>query len=110
MKRHIGPALCVIVLSLVSGAAMAISECHVNIVEMWSGAGGEILIVFDNSPPVYVYAPTSATDSAQKNAMATALASIAAGKPVAIRYNNDGVACTAGQASRTDFAGIWIIS
>jgi hypothetical protein len=108
MTRHIGPALCIIVLSLVSGAAMAISECAVTIVEVWSGAGGEILIVFDNSPPVYVNAPTSATDSAQKSAMATALTSLAAGKPVTIRYTNDGVACTAGQPSRTDFAGIWI--
>jgi hypothetical protein len=109
MKRYIGPALCVIVISLVSGAAMAVSECpNNNIVELWGGAGGEILIVLDNAPPIYVQAPTSATDSAQKNAMATALTALAAGKVVTIRYATDGVACASGP-SRTDFAGIWIM-
>jgi hypothetical protein len=108
-RKTLLQALSIATLFFVSSAAMAVSECAVNIIEMWTGAGGEILIVFDNSPPIYVYAPTSATDPAQKNAMAVALASIAVAKPVTIRYTTDGVSCTSGQPSRSDYAGIWIM-
>jgi hypothetical protein len=109
LRRPLLQALSIATLLFVSSAALAVSECAVNIIEMWTGAGGEILIVFDNSPPIYVYGPTSATDSVQKNAMAVAMSAIAAAKPVTIRYTTDGVSCTAGQPSRSDYAGIWIM-
>jgi len=106
-RRHIPRVLCASALVLLSSSAMAVSECAVNIIEMFTGAAGEILIVFDNSPPIYVNAPTSATDPAQKNAMAVVLTAIATAKPVTIRYLTDGVSCTSGP-SRSDYAGIWI--
>ena len=109
LRKSILQTLSVATMVFVSGAAMAVSECpNNNIVELWSGSGGEILIVLDNAPPIYVQAPTTATDSAQKNAMATAMTALAAGKVVTIRYASDGVACGSGP-SRTDFAGIWIM-
>jgi hypothetical protein len=108
LRKPLLQALSVATLIFVSSAAMAVSECAVNIIEMWTGAGGEILIVFDNAPPIYVNASTSATDPAQKNAIAVALTSIATAKSVTIRYTTDGVSCTPGP-SRSDYAGIWIM-
>jgi len=106
-RRHIACVLLASALMFSSTAAMAVSECAVSIISVWTGAGGEILIVFDNSPSIYVNAPTSATDPAQKNAMAVALTSIATAKSVTIRYATDGVSCTLGP-SRSDYAGIWM--
>jgi hypothetical protein len=92
---------------LLTNVAAAISECQAHLVEIWSGAGGEILLVFDVVPPVYVFGPASATDVAQKNAIAVAMSALAMNWHVTVRYQADGVACSSGP-SRTDFAGIWI--
>jgi hypothetical protein len=105
---HIARVLSGSALVLYSIAATAFSECSgVNVTGMWTGSGGEILLEFDNAPPVYVYGPSSATDSAQKNTIAVVLTSIATNRLVQIRYVTDGVSCTTGPA-RSDFAGIWI--
>lgn len=108
-QLHIVRILLVSALVLPSGAALAVSECAANIIEMWTGASNEILLVFDNAPQIYVYGPTSGTDVVQKNAMAVALSAIAAAKSVTIRYTTDGVSCTAAQPARADYAGIWIM-
>ena len=90
-----------------ANVASAYSECQAHLVEIWSGSGGEILLVFDTVPPVFVFGPTSVTDVAQKNAIAVALSAYAMNSPVSVRYQADGIPCSSGP-SRTDFGGIWI--
>jgi hypothetical protein len=107
LRKTLCCIMCFLPMLFLTNVAAAISECAVHVVEIWSGAGGEVLLVFDNSPPVYVYGPTSATDVAQKNAIAVAMSAFAMNSQVTVRYQADGVTCTSA-ASRSDFAGIWI--
>ena len=86
----------------ISNFAQASTECTTYVNNNWSGAGGEILILFEAAPPVYVEAGPS-----QKNALATVLTALTSEKKVSIRYAADGVPCVQG-SSRNDFAGIWI--
>jgi hypothetical protein len=107
LRKPLGLILCHFTTLFLANVAAAVSECQAHLVEIWSGSGGEILLVFDIVPPVYVFGPTSVTDVAQKNAMATAMSAFAMNSPVTVRYQTDGVPCSSGP-SRTDFAGIWI--
>jgi len=106
-RKPLGSIMCFLAIWFLANSALAMSECQDHLSEIWTGAGGEILLVFNTVPPVYVYAPTSATDVAQKNAIAVAMSAFAMNSPVTIRYQADGVPCSSG-AVRSDFAGIWI--
>ena len=106
-RKPTGSIVCFLAMLFFANGASAISECQDYLLEIWTGSGGEILLVFNTVPPVYVYGPTSTTDVAQKNAIAVAMSAFAMNSPVTIRYQADGVSCTSGP-SRSDFAGIWI--
>jgi hypothetical protein len=107
LRKPLCSIMCCLPMLFLTNVASAISECQDHLLEIWTGAGGEILLVFNTVPPVYVYGPASATDVAQKNAIAVAMSAFAMNSPVTIRYQADGVPCSSGP-SRSDFAGIWI--
>jgi hypothetical protein len=107
LRRPLCSIMCCLPILFLTNVASAVSECQDHLLEIWTGSGGEILLVFDIVPPVYVYGPTSVTDVAQKNAIAVAMSAFAMNSPVTIRYQADGVPCSSGP-SRSDFAGIWI--
>ena len=82
----------------------AVTECTGHVVRVWTGDSGSIWIIMDNTVPWYVYQ----SDPNQKNILASATTALVAGLSVSVRFQADGLTCSAGSA-RGDVAGMWLI-
>ncbi|PNQ76355.1 hypothetical protein BA950_07715 [Erythrobacter sp. SAORIC-644] len=82
--------------------AFAYTECETGISRIWTGQDGFIYLVFSNGGSAYI----SPGDPDREAILATMTTALVAQRPITVRYDADGVTCTA--ANRMDVQGIWL--
>jgi hypothetical protein len=93
-----------VILAAISTNAHSITECTVKIDSMHAGDAGRFYILYEGGGSVTILD----NDPNLKNAISLALTAFTSNKHVVIRYNSDGVSCTANFVN--DFKGLTILS
>jgi hypothetical protein len=83
--------------------AFAVTECQVNVRNLFSGDGGSLWIFYTNGGSAIIYK----TDPDFELTASFALSALLASRPVVVRYATDGVACA--EASRSDLVGFFLL-
>ncbi|HKT85344.1 MAG TPA: hypothetical protein VJQ77_04580 [Novosphingobium sp.] len=103
MKQKILGLLCLAMLALIPQRAAAYTECTVNLLDIYAGDGGMVWLDYTNGGSGYV----SASSSDREAILSLATTALVSKRQVRVRYQADGVACTA--AGRGDIEGVYLL-
>ncbi len=85
------------------GPSFAYTQCTGHVTSIYTGDGGTIWVIMDNTVPWYLYAG----DANLKTVLSSATTALALGYSVTVRFQADGLTCAAGSA-RGDVLGMYL--
>jgi hypothetical protein len=87
----------------VGAPSFAYTQCTGHITEIYTGDGGTVWVVMDNTVQWYV----GPTDPNVKNILSSATTALALGNAITVRFQADAVTCGSG-AARGDVLGMYL--
>jgi hypothetical protein len=87
----------------VSMPSLAYTECTGHVTSIYTGDGGNVWVMMDNTVPWYLYI----NDPNLKNILSSATTALVTGYSVVVRFQADGLTCAAG-SPRGDVLGMYL--